>query len=333
MELVPHFTVERARAFEAFDAAQFQGGIEGGEIAELHADTARSPAKFLCEIGNRRLPRVKLPEGELVVEIQHDEQFIARPFSSRRHSRKVGSPGVVDKMNDNASYSAADDAAIFAIASSLWTQLHELEAKDRSLNLSDHFNGVVQLMREVMRVGRQFEEWSCQHIDFDELTDVWPYLLQDRFAKTCFDLLRWEVLTQFDEDDCLRTALALQLPVRADVGLSVPVDVKAVLPKSDSSFVAFRIQTVRRDLEHGDICAYVMGDEPDDSNFSEPWFALYGMDDDGLCDHIADRKTYSALVALAHRLCPGIAFPERVTMRTRDVEGQGEPKHEDDDSF
>lgn len=244
----------------------------------------------------------------------------APPFFSRRHSRKVGSPGVVGKMNSPVSPPTADDAAIFAIASSLWAHLHELEAKDRSLHLSDHFNGMDQLMRGVMRIGRQFEEWSCQHIDFDELTDVWPYLLQDRFAKTCFDLLRWEVLTQFDEDDCLRTALALQLPVRADVGLPVPVDVKAVLPKTDSSFVAFRIQTVRRDLELDSIRAYVMGDEPYDSNYSDPWFALYGMDEDYLCEHIADRETYSALVALARRLSPGIAFPERVTMLTRIVE-------------
>lgn len=227
-------------------------------------------------------------------------------------------------MNANVSSPTADDAAVFAIALSLWTHLNELAAKDRSLNLSDHFNGMDQLMREVMRVGRQFEEWSCEHIDFDELTDVWPYLLEDRFAKTCFDLLRWEALTQFDEDDCLRAAMALQLPVRADVGLPVPVDVKAALPKTDSSFVALRIQTVRRDLEHEDICPYVMGDEPHDSNFSELWFALYGVDEEGRCEHVADREKYSDLVALARRLCPGIAFPERVTLRTRGVEDERE---------
>lgn len=60
-------------------------------------------SSFFREIDDDGLPRVKLPEGELVVEIQHDEQFIARPFSSRGHSRKLGSADVVGKTNDENS--------------------------------------------------------------------------------------------------------------------------------------------------------------------------------------------------------------------------------------
>jgi hypothetical protein len=69
-------------------------------------------------------------------------------------------------------------------------------------------------MREVMRIGQLFESWACNHVDFDQLTDVWPYLLRDRFGKECLSVLRPENLADFDQHDCRRVAARLRLTFR-----------------------------------------------------------------------------------------------------------------------
>ena len=78
-------------------------------------------------------------------------------------------------------------------------------------------------MREVMRVASLFESWSCAHVDFNRLADVWPYFLQDKFGEACLDAVFPTGLATFDEEDCLRVALRLQLPIAPDDGLPVPV--------------------------------------------------------------------------------------------------------------
>ena len=67
-------------------------------------------------------------------------------------------------------------------------------------------------MREVMRIAELFEQWACEHVAFEELTDVWPYLLQDRFGEECLSVLVVESLAEFDERDCRRVAMRLRLP-------------------------------------------------------------------------------------------------------------------------
>lgn len=71
-----------------------------------------------------------------------------------------------------------DPAAIFGVAMSL----HELE-KTKTLNVSDTFSGADEFMRVCMRVGEAFEKWACKHVDFTQLTDVWPYMMQDKFLR------------------------------------------------------------------------------------------------------------------------------------------------------
>ena len=107
-----------------------------------------------------------------------------------------------------------DPAAIFAIAHSLWAECHRRTATEPHLNLSACYSGMDGFMREIMRVATTFEAWSCQHVDFAELTDVWPYLLQDRFGHECLSVLLPEALSEFDAHDCRRIAARLRLAIR-----------------------------------------------------------------------------------------------------------------------
>ena len=109
---------------------------------------------------------------------------------------------------------SSDPAAIFAISTSLWRECHKHSAADRSINLSDAYSGMDGFMREIMRIATQFETWACRNVDFTQLTDVWPYLLEDRFGKECLSVLLAEKLSDFDEHDCRRVASRLRLAFR-----------------------------------------------------------------------------------------------------------------------
>jgi hypothetical protein len=120
-------------------------------------------------------------------------------------------------MTTDASKCDVDPAAVFACASSLWEACNKRPGDDPELNLSDAYSGMDQLMREVMRIGEMFENWACDHVVFELLSDVWPYFLEDRFGDACLGLRDPDWLAGFDEDDCLRIAYQLRLPMRADV--------------------------------------------------------------------------------------------------------------------
>lgn len=107
-----------------------------------------------------------------------------------------------------------DPAAIFAIATSLWQECHKHAATDRSLNLSDAYSGVDGLMREVMRIATHFEKWACLHVDFAQLSEPWPYFLQDHFGQECLSILLPERLADFNDHDCHRVAMRLRLAFR-----------------------------------------------------------------------------------------------------------------------
>ena len=207
----------------------------------------------------------------------------------------------------------SDPAAVFASALSLWQACHERAANEKDLNLSECFNGMDQFMREVMSIGSRFEEWACQHINFDEVNDVWPYLLEEKFGEACLALLVPSALAKFDETDCLCVALRLRLPVIHDDKLPIPVDVIAPNPIAGIGFREFRIQTVRNSLEDGDVVPFVTDDELFDEQFGKIYFGLYGVGEDGKLEHITDRKTYGEVLNLAQKLAPGIAFPNRPT--------------------
>lgn len=54
-----------------------------------------------------------------------------------------------------------------------------------------------------------FESWSCRHVDFSQLTEVWPYLLHERFGQECFAIVPPQDLADFNDHDCSRIARRL----------------------------------------------------------------------------------------------------------------------------
>ena len=202
----------------------------------------------------------------------------------------------------------SDPAAVFACAISLWEAAHTRAASER-LNLSELYNGIDELMREVIRVGSVFESWACDHVAFDALNDVWPYVLKDRFGGACLDIMMQGKLDAFDELDCLRVALRLGFPVKLDEKLPVPIDISAVNPIAGAAFQQFRIQTVRNEIDDGNAAQFTADDEPFDEEYDPPYFALYGVGADGVLEHIANRHTFVEAATLAGKLAPGIEFP------------------------
>lgn len=202
-----------------------------------------------------------------------------------------------------------DSAAVFACALSLREACLKSAKANPQMNLSESYNGMDEFLREMMRVGNLFEAWACAHVAFDELNDVWPYLMEDKFGDACLEFMLPSTMAEFDDTDCLRVALRLRLPIKADDKLRVPVDVRAANPIAGSEFREFRIQTVRDVLDEGDVAPFTTDDDPFDERFGPPHFGLYGVGSDGLLEHIADRDTYSDALNLAQKLAPGVALP------------------------
>jgi hypothetical protein len=207
-----------------------------------------------------------------------------------------------------------DPAPIFACALSLWRECMKRSRGGQRVNVSECYNGGDEFMRVIMRAGTRFEEWACRHIAFDQLDDVWPYLLEERFGEACAGSVGIESLDTFNGKECLAVALRLRLPVKADGSLPVPVDVSAANPSAGSEFVRFRIQTVRARGET-DMVPFTLDDDPFDQAYEAPVFAVYGVGDDGLLEHIADRATYAEAVSFVCKLVPGIRFPETAHAR------------------
>jgi len=201
-----------------------------------------------------------------------------------------------------------DPAAVFGCALSLWHECKKLNTGAERLNLSECYNGWDEFMRVIMQAATRFENWASLHIAFDNFDDVWPYMMEDKFGAACVSAMGAENLAHFDDNDCLRVAMLLGLPVKYSAGLPVPIDRVATNPVAGSVFQSFRIQTVRDSLEDEITEPFTLDDEPFDENFGAPYFGLYGVDADGLLEHIADRRNYAEAVSLAQKLAPGIAF-------------------------
>jgi hypothetical protein len=206
---------------------------------------------------------------------------------------------------------STDPAAVFACASSLYNACTKAAAGDPSMNLSEAYHGGDQFMREVMRVGELFESWACKHVDFDALNDVWPYLLEGRFGEACLEFMDAGAFAGFTEEDCLRVAFRLRLPISVDGGVPVPVFLEREHPNSTAAFRFIRIRTVWDALDESGVESFNWEDDPFDEEYSSPYFGIYGVDEDGTVEHIADRDRYSAARELIEMLVPGIGFPER----------------------
>jgi hypothetical protein len=115
---------------------------------------------------------------------------------------------------ENLGVHQPDPAAVFAAAMSLWKECHRQSENEPQLNLSDCYSGIDGLMREIMRIAILFEVWSCEHVIFEELNDVWPYLLEDRFGQECLSFFLPDGLSEFGIGDCQRVAARLRLRFR-----------------------------------------------------------------------------------------------------------------------
>lgn len=201
-----------------------------------------------------------------------------------------------------------DSAAVLGCALSLWIACHQSAAKDPAMNLAVGYDGLDEFMRQAMCVASLFESWACDHVEFEETTEVWPYFLKDRFGDACLEFLPATALSRFSPEDCLRVALRLRLPIRIDGILPVPVDVRAINPIAASGFREYRIQSVRNGTEYGDVVPFTPDDDPFDDEFGPPYFALYGVDASGTLEHIADRRSYPEILGLAKNIAPGVTF-------------------------
>ena len=208
-----------------------------------------------------------------------------------------------------------DPAAVFACAFSLWEECRKHAVNDRSLDLSAAYSGWDQLMREVMRIGHKFEQWAGEHVKFNDLGEVWPYLLGDRFGSACLRVMSATELASFDERECLQVALQLRLPLEPGENLRVPIDVAASNPVNGAGFKAFRIQTVRPSKKEGCVIPFTLHDDPFDEEYGPPFFGVYGITTDDELEHIADRDSYFTAVELAVKLAPGIHFPQNPVIR------------------
>lgn len=205
-----------------------------------------------------------------------------------------------------------DPAAVFAIATSLRKACEETEAADPSLDLGAAYNGWDQFTRELMRVAGMFEEWSCLHVAFDHLEETWSYFLENAFGEACLKVMEAGTLASFDADDCLRVAFLLQLPIWENGELPIPVDVIVDNTVVGSAFKAFRIQTMRDLLAEPQVIPFTESDDPFDENLGERYFSIYGVGEDDLLEHIADRDSYRMARELVLKLAPSTICEESV---------------------
>lgn len=202
-----------------------------------------------------------------------------------------------------------DPAAVFACAISLRDACDQA-AKLQNLSLSDAFSGVDQFYREAMRIAGLFEEWACQHVVFDETEDVWPYLLEDKFGAACLQRMSVEDLRGFDAEDCPDVAMKLLLPLHYQDAPRLPLDVTAINPVSASHFTHWRIQTIRCLSGDDSFEPMIFGDDPFDPEYEPSILALYGVNAEGLVEHIKDFDRYADAVAFVSKIAPGVEFPE-----------------------
>lgn len=208
-----------------------------------------------------------------------------------------------------------DPAAVLASAVSLRDACEQAAKLDNS-NLSDAFNGVDQFYREAMRIAALFEAWACEHVAFDEMSDIWPYLLEDQFGTACLWRMSVENLRSFDAEDCPAVAMHLLLPLYYQDTPRLPLDLLAHNPVPASPFTNWRIQTVRCLSDDDSFEPMIYGDDPHDPEYEPSILALYGVNVEGLMEHIKDFNRYADALAFVGKISPGADFPEKPIVRT-----------------
>jgi hypothetical protein len=208
-----------------------------------------------------------------------------------------------------------DPAGVFAAAHSLWTAIFESSDRPEKASLSHCYQGLDQLMRDVLRVGLLFETWSCRHIAFDEVDEVWPYFVADNLGTTWLRIFDAYSLGDVNERDCLHAAWHLRLPIRMSEEFVLPVTVDVGNPNADTAFVGFRIQTTRTLKNGSRMMPFTVSDELFDESYVMACYSLYGRTGAGDSELLASRATYSETVSLAKRLVKNVEFPSAIICR------------------
>ena len=203
----------------------------------------------------------------------------------------------------------SDPAAIFAASKSLWETCHEA-ASSSETNLSELFNGVDELMRECLRIATTFEEWACSHVCFEEITEVWPYFLEEQFGSVCLEHIPLEHLASFRRDDSFSVSLKLKIPLLHTKVMVLPLNIEVQNPNLDSEFKAIKIQTVHRLIESNSIEPFTKSKINELEHSNNPFYAIYGRDSKNLLIHISDQLCYENAHKLCQKLFPGINFPK-----------------------
>ncbi len=107
-----------------------------------------------------------------------------------------------------------DPAAVFGAALSLHSAGLASDVSNTGRNLSDCYGGGDEFLRQCLRVATVFEAWACRHVDWDQLDDVWPYLLESEFGRVVNEEISIYALDQFTEEHCPAVAAALKLALR-----------------------------------------------------------------------------------------------------------------------
>lgn len=80
MELIPHCPVLLRSSRKPPHPASLLHWIKRRKVAEFHRETVWRAPHFLRRLNDDGIPLMQFPEWQFAVEIQRDEEMLARPF-------------------------------------------------------------------------------------------------------------------------------------------------------------------------------------------------------------------------------------------------------------
>ena len=80
-----------------------------------------------------------------------------------------------------------DSISTFVATHSLYLRA-SLLAESNGTNLSRCYDGGVGFIGECVRIGNEFDAWACEHVDFDQMAETWPYLLEGQFGRIAIEV-------------------------------------------------------------------------------------------------------------------------------------------------
>jgi hypothetical protein len=222
---------------------------------------------------------------------------------------------------------APDAAAEFAIAKGLYDYF----ANKQSYDISEIYNGADEFMRRCAHLGRLFEAWSCDHVDFNAMQDVWPYYLEDHVGpavESMFWEQNCEIPVRWGEDELLSLATKLRLPVRIQNTPNCSMNVEwAAAPAQQGRYQRYQVRTVRHSEDGWAMEHYTVEDAQERhaaDNDHPVLFALYGsLESSGEWEFICEAPSYDVLRTSMLRMlgpenieglleCPVMQYPNKV---------------------